>query len=203
MKLISLGKHLSKYSTVISQSILSFLLLVLLSSCSFSSATGPATQGLIGQGAFPNGLPGWAKQNKLRVGIAQGSYENNHGNGLASRIIERQYRLNKQRVEQVRAGQKEESSLDKLYKKCPSLEKEVNQALIETETEKRIELFSSLSSRCPSDPSLMVWLGNEYLESGNYLKARYYADKALSLDYNNASAKELLSKANISFSSQQ
>ncbi len=177
-----------------------FLALVLCTSCSFSSATGPATQGLINRGAFPNGLPGWAKQNKLRIGIAQGSFDNNHGTGLASKIIERQYRLNKERLEQIRSGETEESSLDKLYKKCPSIEKEVNQALIETETAKRIELFSSLSARCPSDPSLMVWLGSEYLEQGNYLKAKYYADKALSVDFNNAEAKELLSKANISFS---
>ena len=194
-------KNLSVASSSVSIfSVSTLLCLVFLSACTFSSASGPATQGLISQGAFPNGLPAWAKQNKLRAGIAQGSYENNHGDGLASRIIERQYRLNKQRVEQARAVEKEESSLDRLYKKCPSLEKEVNQALIEVETDKRIELFTSLSSRCPSDPSLMVWLGREYLEQENYLKARYYADKALSLDYNHAEAKELLSKANVSFS---
>ena len=175
-------------------------MIAFLASCSFSSATGPATQGLINAGAFPNGLPGWAKQNDLRIGIAQGRYENNHGTGLASRIIERQYRLNKERLDKIRSTQTEESSLDKLYKKCPNIEKEVNQALIETESEKRIELFSSLSLRCPSDPSLMVWLGSEYLEQGDSLKAKYYADKALSLDYNHAEAKKLLSKTNISFS---
>ncbi len=180
---------------------INYLIIALLfSSCSFSAATGPATQGLIQRGAFPQGLPAWAKQNKLRIGVSQGEYENNHGNGLASRIIERQYKINKKRLEQARTEDKKETNLDKLYKSCPSLEKEVNQALLEVDAKKRLELFTSLSHRCPSDPTLIVWLGNEYYDQGNFLKAKYYADKALSLDYNHIEAKELLSKANISFS---
>ena len=75
------------------------------------------------------------------------------------------------------------------------MEEPLNQALVTTEVAARIKLYESITKRCAISADLWTWLGNSYLESGDYLQAKSCAEKAISLDSRNKEASELINKA--------
>lgn len=175
-----------------------------LSSCSFKSASGAATQQLIERGAFPGQAPVWVSQ----TGLTQSRYPGfgkttgtGFNNSLNQNILERQYNARNANLKKVKAAaklkSKEVSPLDKILEICPRIEEQLNKALVTTELTARIAQYQSLTRRCVISSELWVWLGNDYLASGDYLQAKSCAEKAISLDPRNKEAGELINNASV------
>lgn len=171
----------------------------LLSSCSFKSASGAAAHELMDRGAFPGEAPAWVSQSSIRnaesgnnASAVSGGFRRTTSQNVLSRRNEAE-KLEKQRASAL--PKEDKSPLDKILEVCPRIEQELTKALVTVDPQERIVKYEGLTKRCAISPDLWTWLGNDYLATGDNLKAKFCATRAISLDPRNDEANQLLAKA--------
>ncbi|MFN8392052.1 MAG: hypothetical protein U0136_17305 [Bdellovibrionota bacterium] len=195
-------------------SVTAALSVTLLSSCQFKSPTVAEQKYLVEKGAFPAGTPGWIAT-PLAGGALPGggSYSGGlipqtftgstpHQNRSAAPTAEESrssagtFKIPTALAEkkEVEDDKDASSPLHRIAKLCPSVESEVNDALITVDLKQRIRKYESLTLRCPQSADLWLWLGKDYSKDGEDVKAGRSFEKVLVIDATNKEASDLLTE---------
>jgi hypothetical protein len=187
--------------------------LPLLSSCQFKSPTIAEQKYLVEKGAFPGGVPEWLAApgpgGSLGAGRALSgglipqtftgpaienskSAPNVQQASSSGGTFQVPAAIAPQEKKPAEDDKAEKSPLGRIAKLCPSVESEVNEALITIDLLQRIRKYESLVVRCPSSADLWLWLGKDYEKNNQRVKAGRCFEKVLVLDPANQEAEKLL-----------
>ncbi len=189
---------------------LTFIVAVAVCGCRIKSPSMAEQQYLIQKGSFPGGTPEW---------IASPSPGGSLGGGFSGGFIPQSFirRVPGQSESQVAdarfaaspagsavtpkaleqqqnsaAAESPNSPLARIASVCPSIESEVNDALLTTDLRQRIRKYESLTVRCPNSGDLWLWLGKDYSKDNQLVKDGRSFESSLIADASLTEAQELL-----------
>jgi hypothetical protein len=174
-------------------------LLLLLAACTLKVPSVEEQQELVRRRTFPGGVPAWfAAGAGGNAQIASGGFMPamlSAPPAIQARTEDVTYpvlvRADELKPQDVKTGAEQELSvLDRINRECPGNEKEINQALTNTNRSERISQYQTLTRKCPMSPDLLLWLADDYRKAGQFIDARTTYQQVLVLDPASEKAKE-------------